>query len=159
MRTNPSTTKIWATLATGALLFGGCATGSGSSQEAEDIEYGPDVTFSGQLKIMGFSSADEVAESRIELTKSELGDETEVSLVEGDLDIQQFLSAVAGGTPPDLIYAGRDQIGSLAARGAIISLDQCIAGEQIDMDQYIETAVDQVTLGEHVYGIPEFNTV
>ena len=66
---------------------------------------------------------------------------------------------MASGEPPELLYADRDQIGSLAARGAIIPLDKCIDGEGIDMDQFRESAVDQVTLDGQVYGIPEFNQV
>ena len=108
---------------------------------------------------MGFSGdVDEVASSRVEHAEEQLGD-VEVELIEGDLDIQQFLSAVASGEPPELLYADRDQIGSLAARGAIIPLGNCIDGEGIDMDQFRESAVKQVTLDGQVYGIPEFNQV
>ncbi|MFD4422343.1 extracellular solute-binding protein [Agromyces sp. NPDC058484] len=125
---------------------------------ADDAEYDPDAELSGELSVMGFSGVDEVATSRVEYTEAELGD-VDVELIEGDLDIQQFLSAVASGQPPELLYADRDQVGSLAARGAIIPLDRCIEGESIDMDQFREAAVDQVTLNGHVYGIPEFNQV
>ena len=112
----------------------------------------------GELSVMGFSGVDEVATSRVELAEEALGD-VEVELIEGDLDLQQFLSAVASGEPPELLYADRDQIGSLAARGAIIPLDGCIDGEGIDTGQFRDRAVDQVTLDGQVYGIPEFNTV
>ena len=66
---------------------------------------------------------------------------------------------MASGEPPELLYADRDQIGSLAARGAIIPVDRCIEGEGIDMEQFREAAVDQVTLDGQIYGIPEFNQV
>ena len=124
----------------------------------DDAEYDPDAELSGGLSVMGFSGVDEVATSRVELAEDELGD-VEVELIEGDLDLQQFLSSVASGEPPEILYANRDQIGSLAARGAIIPLDDCIDGEGIDMDQFRESAVDQVTLDDQVYGIPEFNQV
>ena len=75
------------------------------------------------------------------------------------LDIQQFLSAVAAGEPPSLLYADRDQIGSLAARGAIIPLEDCIDGEGIETGDFVESALDQVTLDGTIYGIPEFNSV
>ena len=124
----------------------------------DDADYDPDAELSGDLTVMGFSGVDEVATSRIEFAEAELGD-VEVKLIEGDLDIQQFLSAVASGEPPELLYADRDQIGSLAARGAIIPLDDCIDGEGIDIGQFRESALDQVTLDGKVYGIPEFNQV
>jgi multiple sugar transport system substrate-binding protein len=140
-----------------ALVLGGCAVGTGGSA-ADDADYDPDAELSGELSVMGFSGVDEVATSRVEVAESEL-DDVEVELIEGDLDIQQFLSAVASGEPPELLYADRDQVGSLAARGAIIPLERCIEGEEIDMDQFRESAVEQVTLDGKVYGIPEFNQV
>lgn len=141
-----------------ALVLTGCAVGTGGAAGGDDADYDPDADLSGELSVMGFSGVDEVATSRVEYAEAELGD-VEVELIEGDLDIQQFLSAVASGEPPELLYADRDQIGSLAARGAIIPLDRCIDGEGIEMDQFRESAVEQVTLDGEVYGIPEFNQV
>jgi multiple sugar transport system substrate-binding protein len=140
------------------VLLGGCAVGTGGGSGDADAEYDPEASLEGTLEVMGFSATDEVAEARIDLTETELG-EVEVDLVEGELDLQQFLSAVASGAPPALLYADRDQIGSLAARGAIVPLESCIEGEGIDMSQFVESAVDQVTLDGKVYGIPEFNQV
>lgn len=141
-----------------ALMLSGCAVGTGGAAGGDDADYDPDADLSGELSVMGFSGVDEVATSRVEYAEAELGD-VEVELIEGDLDIQQFLSAVASGEPPELLYADRDQVGSLAARGAIIPLDKCIDGEGIEMDQFRESAVGQVTLDGKVYGIPEFNQV
>ncbi|HZW41060.1 MAG TPA: extracellular solute-binding protein, partial [Agromyces sp.] len=140
-----------------ALALGGCAVGTGGASD-DDADYDADAELSGKLSVMGFSGVDEVATSRMDYAEAELGD-VDVKLIEGDLDIQQFLSAVASGKPPELVYADRDQIGSLAARGAVIPLDRCIDGEGIDMDQFREAAVGQVTLDGKVYGIPEFNQV
>ena len=140
-----------------ALVLTGCAVGTGGAGD-DTAEYDPDADLSGELSVMGFSGVDEVATSRVDFTEAELGD-VEVELIEGDLDIQQFLSAVASGEPPELLYADRDQVGSLAARGAIIPLERCIEGEGIDMEQFRESAVAQVTLDGKVYGIPEFNQV
>jgi len=134
-----------------------CAVGTGQ-KATPDIEFDANASLSGQLKVMGFSGVDEVATTRMDLAKEALGD-VEVSLTEGELDLQQFLSAVATGNPPDLVYANRDQIGSLAARGAILPLEDCYDGEGIDEGQFVEPALAQVTLADDVYGVPEFNTV
>lgn len=154
--------RTGAALITGAaaisLMLSGCAVGTGGGPGADDAEYDPDADLSGQLSIMGFGGDDEVGTARVEYTETQLGD-VEVELIEGDLDLQQFLSAIASGQPPELIYADRDQLGSLAARGAIIPLERCIDGEGIEMAQFVQSAVDQVTLDGKVYGIPEFNTV
>ncbi|WP_350348034.1 extracellular solute-binding protein [Agromyces sp. G08B096] len=141
-----------------ALLLGGCAVGTGGSGGDADAEYDSGSDLSGELSVMGFSAVDEVAQARIDVAETELGD-VDVELIEGELDLQQFLSAVASGEPPSLLYADRDQIGSLAARGAILPLERCIEGEGIEMDQFLESAVGQVTLDGEVYGIPEFSQV
>ena len=149
-------TALTAAIAT-ALLLGGCAVGTGGAAD-DDADYDAEAELSGGLSVMGFSGVDEVATSRVEVAETELGD-VEVELIEGELDLQQFLASVASGEPPSLLYADRDQIGSLAARNAIVPLDECIDGEGIDMGEFRDYAVDQVTLDGKVYGIPEFNQV
>ena len=156
----PRPRRILATFLTGAAcaaLVTGCAVGTGGADDT-DADYDPDAELSGTLSVMGFSGVDEVATSRMDLAEEALGD-VEVKLIEGDLDLQQFLSAVASGEPPEIVYANRDQIGSLAARGAILPLQNCIDGEGIDTGTFVSAALDQVTLADQVYGIPEFNTV
>ncbi|GGH41822.1 ABC transporter substrate-binding protein [Microbacterium album] len=139
-------------------LASGCAAGTGGADDA-DAEYDASAELEGRLDVMGFSGVDEVATARMDRAQELLGEGVEVRLTEGELDLQQFLSAVATGSPPDLIYANRDQIGSLAARGAILPLDRCIDGEGIDTGMYVESALAQVTLDDRIYGIPEFNVV
>ncbi|MEL5992540.1 ABC transporter substrate-binding protein [Microbacterium phosphatis] len=150
--------KAAAVLAGGALMLTGCAVGTGGADDAE-AKYDPDAELTGELSVMGFGGVDEVATTRMDLAKKALGDGVEAKVAEGELDLQQFLSAAATGDPPDLIYANRDQLGSLAARGAILPLDRCIEGEGIDTSMFVESALAQVTLDDHVYGIPEFNVV
>jgi len=145
------------TLAAVVLTTAGCAVGTGGADDG-DAEYDPAAELSGELSVMGFSGVDEVATSRQELAEQAMP-EVSLSLAEGDLDLQQLLSAVATGEPPDLVYANRDQIGSLAARGAVIPLDRCIEGEGIPTADFVESALAQVTLGGEIYGIPEFNQV
>lgn len=141
-----------------ALTLSGCAVGTGGGDDA-DAQYDADAELEGELSVMGFAGVDEVATTRMDLAKEALGDGVDVKVTEGELDLQQFLSAAATGDPPDLIYANRDQIGSLAARGAILPLERCIEGEGIDTGMFVESALAQVTLDDHIYGIPEFNVV
>lgn len=152
--------RILATVLTGAAcaaLVTGCAVGTGGADDTEAV-YDSDAELSGTMTVTGFGTPDELGTTRMELAEEALGD-VEVNMVEGGFDVQQFLSAVASGEPPELIYAPRDQIGSLAARGAILPLDRCIEGEGIDTSVFAEPALAQVTLDGQVYGIPEFNTV
>ena len=145
-----------AVLTAGGLL-GACAQGT-SNETSEDSSYDPDAELTGALTVLGFGGEDEIGQTRLDEAKAALGD-AKVKLVEGDLDIQQFLSSVASGEPPEIIYANRNQIGTFAARGAIMPLTDCIEGEGIDTGAYRETALAEVTFDDEVYGIPEFNVV
>ncbi len=141
-----------------AALVGGCAQGTGSS-DSSDATYDRDQQLSGRLTMMGFGGEDEIGQTRLALAKKALGSKVRINQVKGDLDIQQFLSAVASGKPPELVYANRDQIGSFASRGALRPLGDCIDGEQIDTGVFDPAALEQVTFDGDVYGIPEFNVV
>src|SRR5690606_958159 len=159
-------TARWSALVVAAgLSLGACASGTGDdsssgsgSDDENSITFDPEAELSGELNVMGFGATDEIGQVRLDAAKEALGD-VDVSLIEGDLDIQQFLSSMATATPPELIYANRDQIGTFASRGAIIPLDECIEGEGIDTSMFREPALDQVTFDGSVYGIPEFNSV
>lgn len=139
-------------------LAAACAKGTGNAEEPKS-SYNPQSTLSGNLSIMGFGGDDEIGQVRLAEAKKALGSGVKVSQVKGDLDIQQFLSAVASGQPPEIVYANRDQIGTFASRGAIVPLTSCIRGEGIDTSAFRKPALDQVTFAGDVYGIPEFNVV
>jgi len=109
----------------------------------------------GELKIMGFGMPDEIATVRVDTFKEKYPD-VEGNITEGALDQQQFLTSVVSGNAPDLVYMGRDVISTYAARGALMPLEDCIADQNIDMSQYRESAVQQVTFDGKIYGIPEF---
>jgi multiple sugar transport system substrate-binding protein len=110
---------------------------------------------SGSLDIMGFGLGDEIATVRVDTVQAAYPNLT-LNFTEGGLDEQQFLTSVAGGDPPDLVYMGRDVLSTYAVRGALMPLTECIANHEIDMSQYREVAVEQVTVSGEVYGIPEF---
>lgn len=155
MRTPPLLT---ATLVVGALTLSACAQGQGPAGAVDDATYDADADVSGSLEVLGFGLSDEVAEVRAARAEESLAD-VDVNLVEGGLDPQRFLTAVASGDAPDLIYSTRAQIGSFASRGALRPLGGCVDGEGIDMSQFVDSAVDQVTFDGEVYAIPEFNVV
>ncbi|MEJ3746798.1 extracellular solute-binding protein [Actinomycetes bacterium KLBMP 9797] len=107
------------------------------------------------LTTMGFGTEDEIASVRAGLADQAIAPSS-VRSGEGAFDAQQFLSAVASGNPPDLIWLDRQLLGTYAAKGTVIPLDGCIADENIDMSQFREAAVAEVTLDGKIYGIPEF---
>jgi multiple sugar transport system substrate-binding protein len=145
-------------LTASALLLAGCAKGTGESDQP-DASFDPKASLSGDLTVMGFGADDEIGSVRLDEAKKALGSKVKVKLIEGDLDIQQFLNSVASGQPPEVVYADRTQIGTFASRGAIIPLDDCIDGEGIDTSVFRKPALDQVTFDGKVYGVPEFNVV
>jgi multiple sugar transport system substrate-binding protein len=145
-------------LTASALLLAGCAKGTGDSGQ-QDASFDPKASLKGDLTVMGFGAEDEIGSARLEEAKKALGSKVDVKLIKGDLDIQQFLNSVASGKPPEVVYADRNQIGTFAARGAIVPLDDCISGEGIDTSVFRKPALDQVTFDGKVYGIPEFNVV
>ena len=142
-----------AVLAVGAVSLAGCG-GVGSSDSSDDGASGAPAS----LSTFGFGLPDEIATVRVKAFESSPGG-VPVKVTEGGFDEQQFLSAVASGTPPDAVHLDRALVGTYAARGAIQPMDQCITDESIDMSQYRKVGVDQVTLDGKVYGIPEFNGV
>jgi len=114
----------------------------------------------GQAKIttMGFGLPDEHATARIDAVK-EAHPNIDVQVNEGGFDEQQFLAAVASNEPPDAVYVDRVKLGSLAARGAVEPIDDCLQKENIDLGKYREQAVKQVQLDGKTYGMPEFHMV
>jgi multiple sugar transport system substrate-binding protein len=149
--------RLAALVAVLSLVVVGCGGVGGGDDEAPAAgERGGNV--SGTLSTFGFSLPDEIATTRVDTFKKAYP-QVQVKITEGGFDEQQFLSAVASGAPPDLVYVDREIIGTYAARGAIQPLDQCISQAQIDMGQYRPAAVQQVTVDGKVYGIPEFYSV
>lgn len=139
-----------------ALVLGGCATGTGSDTGTE-VDFDESPAPGTTLEVMGFGTGDEIGKVRHDRAVEKLG--IDVTLSEGALDAQAFLSAVASGNPPDLIYTPRDQVGTFASRGAILPLSECVEGQEIDTDAFVDTGLAQVTFDGEVYGIPEFNQV
>ncbi|HEV2885435.1 MAG TPA: hypothetical protein VGX49_00870 [Jatrophihabitans sp.] len=103
----------------------------------------------------GFGKPDEVGQARIDAFKKAYP-QVAVHINEGDFDPQQFLSSVASGNPPDLVYIDRGLIGTYAAKGALQPVDDLISDLDIDTGQYRKPAMEQVTVDDKVYGIPEF---
>ncbi|GAA1296391.1 ABC transporter substrate-binding protein [Saccharothrix xinjiangensis] len=110
------------------------------------------------LATMGFGLPDEHATARVEVFRRGHPD-IDLRVNEGAFDEQQFLSAVAAGDPPDVVYAERSKLGSYAARGAVQPLDDCLDRHDVDLGQFREAPLSQVTHDDRVYGVPEFSTL
>ena len=109
----------------------------------------------GALTTTGFGLGDEIATSRVDVFRKKYPD-VDLRVNEGSFDAQQFLSAVASGRPPDLVYFEREQIGSYAHRGALQPLTRCLQRTGVTMTDFRDSAVQQVTVDGAVYAMPEF---
>ena len=112
----------------------------------------------GDLAVSGFSLGDEIATVRVDRFR-ELYPDVTLNLSEGALDPQQFLTAVASRNVPDVVYMNRDDLSTFATRGALEPVTQCVEAQAIDLSQYREGAVSQVTIQGELYGIPEFYNI
>jgi multiple sugar transport system substrate-binding protein len=149
----PTRSVLAVVLAGLAVAAAGCG---GSSKHNASPQATPKPTAGETLTIDGFgTNGDDVAKSRFHIAQKAVAP-AKVSAPNGGFNMQQFLASVASGNPPDLIYLDRQQIGSLAAKGALQPLTSCISGQGIDMSQYRQPAVQEVTYKGSVYGIPEF---
>ena len=126
--------------ACGGVGGGGAGTGTGGGKS---------------LTTMGFGLPDEIATVRVDAFKKAHPD-VRLTINQGQFDEQAFLSSVAAGNPPDVVYLGRDLIGGYAARGAIQPLDSCVGREHIATGDFYPAAQQQVRYDGKWYAIPEF---
>jgi multiple sugar transport system substrate-binding protein len=122
------------------------------------VDEGAAGTVDGRITTMGFGGEDEIGQARLRSVEDAYPD-LEVDVNSGAFEEQQFLNAVSSGKPPSLIYLPRSELGTYAARGALAPLTDCLDEQGVDLDQYRDAAVQQVTYDGDVYGIPEFNSV
>ncbi|GII75231.1 sugar ABC transporter substrate-binding protein [Sphaerisporangium rufum] len=136
-------------LAGGLAACGGVGSSGGGTGGASSGGEG------GALTTMGFGFPDEIATVRVDAFKKAYPD-VRLAVNEGQFDEQAFLSAVAAGNPPDVVYLPRDKIGGYAARGAIQPLDECVATERIATGDFYPAAQQQVKYAGKWYAVPEF---
>jgi multiple sugar transport system substrate-binding protein len=136
---------------------GGSAGASASAGSSAAASAPASMTASGTLNVLAFgcTQGDDIAKNRIAKFKDDYPD-VDLKCTEGDFDPQQFLTAVRSGNPPDLVYMGRNVLGTYAANQALQPLDDCVSKAGIDMNNFRQAAVQQVTIDGKVYGIPEF---
>lgn len=67
---------------------------------------------------------------------------------------QKLLTAIASNEVPDIVLWDRFNTGVYAPKGALAPLDEYIARDSVDMTQFYQPAVDEMTSADVVYGIP-----
>jgi len=71
-----------------------------------------------------------------------------------DVSPQKLLTAVAAGTPPDLILQDRFTISGWAARGAFRPLNDLVEVDSINPDSFYEAAWNEAVYRGKLYGLP-----
>jgi multiple sugar transport system substrate-binding protein len=57
---------------------------------------------------------------------------------------------------PDVIYVDRQQIATLATKGALQPIDDCATAQHIDLSQYRRGSLDEASYQGKLYALPEF---
>jgi len=136
------------------------AASEGASESAaasESASAGAAIQASGDIFAFGVSyeTSDEIAKGRVDTFK-DLYPDVNVKFSESGFDSQGFLAALQGSDAPDVVRIPRDRLGTYVARGVIEPLDDCISRAGVDMSNYREAAVKQVTVDGKIYAMPEF---
>jgi multiple sugar transport system substrate-binding protein len=133
----------------------GAATEEPTQEDAGGESRGEEP--SGELYAFGFGydTGDEIAQVRVDRFR-DLHPDVQVSFSESGFEEQPCLSALAGDDPPDVVNIPRNELGTYAARGVLMPLDECIEAEGVNMSVFYDAAVDQVTIDGSVYAFPEF---
>ena len=77
----------------------------------------------------------------------------------GHMNPQKLLTAIVGGSPPDLVFQARFNISDWASRGAFLPLDSYIARDRQAADcprreEYYDAAWSEAVYNGRIYGIP-----
>ncbi len=81
-------------------------------------------------------------------------DRIRITYMAQDTMEQKLLTAIASDEVPDIVLWDRFNTSVYAPKGALTALDEYVAKENLDMSQFYEPAVDELTSGGKLYGIP-----
>jgi multiple sugar transport system substrate-binding protein len=132
----------------------GASEGASASAAAAG---GATIDASGDIFAFGVSyeTSDEIAKGRVDTFK-DLYPNVNVKFSASGFDSQGFLAALQGSDAPDVVRIPRDRLGTYVARGVLEPLDDCISKTGVDLANFRDAAVKQVTVDGKVYAMPEF---
>lgn len=67
---------------------------------------------------------------------------------------EKLLTSIAGGQVPDIVLWDRFNTSVYASKGALSPLNDLIARDNVDMAQFYEPAVEELTINDNIYGVP-----
>jgi len=69
-------------------------------------------------------------------------------------DVSKLLAAIAAGNPPDITWLDRFTAAQFAARGALTPLDEYIESSGLDISQYADYTVKEITFDGKIWALP-----
>lgn len=81
-------------------------------------------------------------------------DKIHVTYMAQDSMEQKLLTAIASDEVPDIVLWDRFNTSVYAPKGALMALDDYVEKDSVDLDQFYESAVDELRSGDNLYGIP-----
>ena len=136
-------------------------TGGGSPAAGGAVPAGTAAPFTRQASItewgFGVEETNPRAFSRVEAFKQKYPN-IKLEIVP-KFDDQKLLTAAASKQLPDLLWLGRSDLSSWAARGVLRPLDEYIQKEKYDTDRFYDAALQEVKYDGKTYGLPQFMTV
>jgi arabinogalactan oligomer/maltooligosaccharide transport system substrate-binding protein len=132
-------------------LLAACAPSGGGSSTAS-------VTYSGNLTIWhDWTGAYLAAKQKIVQAYETQHPNVKITLV-NQSDDTKTETAVKAGTGPDIVQDPVDHVGTLAAAGVIVPIDQYESQSALT-STYTTTASQSVEYNSHVYGVPEVTEI
>ena len=133
---------------------------AGGSSESGSAAASPDKPYAGtHLTVLGFSATVCTA---VQDKLDEFYDQTGITvdyeqLSNNELNNRLAVTMAAGGSDVDVFYCQPTvSIGQYTANGWVEPLDGYL-DEEVDIDDFMDIAVNQVSVGGKLYGIPVFN--
>lgn len=131
-----------------------CGNGGGAASPTKDaVDFGAAPT--GTLNVWGFENADDVGEARLDYAAAELSN-VDITVDATAFDPQKFTATTAAGNVADVIQMSSQYVGTYAAKGLILPLDECLAANDVSSDHWYDAVVADVTYDGKMYGVPQF---
>ena len=116
------------------------------------------VSFSGNLTIWHDWTGAYLAAKQAIVQKYEAAHPNVHITLVNQSDDTKTIAAVKAGTGPDIVQDPVDHVGTLAAAGVIVPIDQYMSESKLT-STYTQTAAQSVEYSGHVYGVPEVTEI
>lgn len=150
--------RVFPVFAALALVLTACGPNTGGDDatpaptggEAEALEPTGEIFVYG----MSYEQGDEIATTRVDHFSDQYPD-VDLEFSESGFNSQEFLTALQGSEPPDVIRMPRNIVGTYIQRGVFEPISSCLDRAGVDRADYREIAIQQLTQDGELYGLPE----